>query len=52
MRSLIVREQLTASSRRPRQALVDAWRPWIEERAATTLERMNEVAGSQAKFAA
>ena len=49
--SLIVREQLTGlKPPATAQALVDTWRPWIEERASSTLERMNDAANSQAKF--
>ena len=49
--SLIVREQLTGlKPPASAQALVDAWRPWIEERASSTLDRMSEVATSQVKF--
>jgi cobaltochelatase CobT len=49
--SLIVRERLTGlKPPASAQALVDLWRPWVEERAATTLERMGDAATSQAKF--
>ncbi len=49
--SLIVRERLTGlKPPASAQALVDLWRPWIEERATTTLERMGDAATSQAKF--
>ena len=49
--SLIVRERLTGlKPPASAQALVDLWRPWIEERAATTLERMGDAATSQTKF--
>jgi cobaltochelatase CobT len=49
--SLIVRERLTGlKPPASAQALVDVWRPWVEERAATTLERMGEAATSQSKF--
>lgn len=49
--SLIVRERLTGlKPPASAQALVDIWRPWVEERAATTLERMGDAATSQSKF--
>jgi cobaltochelatase CobT len=49
--ALIVREQLTGlKAPATAQALVDTWRPWIEERAASTLDRMTDAATSQAKF--
>ena len=49
--SLIVRERLTGlKPPASAQALVDLWRPWIEERAATTLEKMGDAATSQTKF--
>src|SRR5690606_20512827 len=49
--SLIVRERLTGlKPPASAQALVDIWRPWIEERAATTLERMGDAASSQTRF--
>ena len=39
--SLIVRERLTGlKPPASAQALVDIWRPWVEERAASTLERL------------
>ena len=50
--SLIVREKLTG--RAPpatAKALVDVWRPIIEERAGDAFERMGDLAEDQAKFA-
>jgi cobaltochelatase CobT len=49
--SLIVRERLTGMQPpETAQALVDVWRPWIEERAAKALARMENVADDQASF--
>ena len=49
--SLIVRERLTGlKPPETAQALVDVWRPWIEERAAKALARMESVADDQASF--
>lgn len=48
---LIVRERLTG--RAPPQSahgLVEAWRPWIEGRAGTVLDRLKEVMEDQADF--
>jgi cobaltochelatase CobT len=49
--SLIVRERLTGlKPPETAQALVDVWRPWIEERASKALSRMEAVAEDQASF--
>jgi cobaltochelatase CobT len=49
--SLIVRERLTGlKPPETAQALVDLWRPWIEDRCEMTLTRMPDVAQDQASF--
>ena len=49
--SLIVRERLTGlKPPEAAQALVDVWRPWIEDRCESTLTRMPDVAQDQASF--
>ena len=49
--SLIVRERLTgAAPPETAKAMVDLWRPWIEERAGRTLARMDKVSNSQETF--
>jgi cobaltochelatase CobT len=49
--SLIVRERLTgAPPPETAKAMVDLWRPWIEERAGRTLSRLGKVADDQASF--
>jgi cobaltochelatase CobT len=49
--ALIVREQLTgAIPPKTARAMVDLWRPWIEERAGQTLQRLTQFAGDQAAF--
>jgi cobaltochelatase CobT len=49
--ALIVRERLTGlAPPQAAQALVDVWRPWIEERASKTLARMEGVAQDQNSF--
>jgi cobaltochelatase CobT len=49
--SLIVRERLTGlKPPENAQALVDLWRPWIEDRCERTLQRMEQVAQDQASF--
>src|SRR5215468_929088 len=49
--SLIVRERLTGAAPPPTaKAMVDLWRPWIEERAGRTLARMDKLADDQATF--
>jgi cobaltochelatase CobT len=49
--SLIVRERLTGlKPPETAQALVDLWRPWIEDRCEKTLTRMPDVAQNQASF--
>ena len=51
--SLIVREELTGQAPpATAKALVDVWRPIIEERAGDTFQRMSELADDQVKFAA
>ena len=49
--SLIVRERLTGQ-KAPESAkgLVDAWRPWVEDKAGKTLARLDELSENQAKF--
>jgi cobaltochelatase CobT len=49
--ALIVREQLTgAAPPKTARAMVDLWRPWIEERAGHTLQRLTQFADDQAAF--
>ena len=49
--SLIVRERLTgAAPPDTAKAMVDLWRPWIEERAARTLSKLDKLAEDQATF--
>jgi cobaltochelatase CobT len=49
--ALIVREQLTgAAPPKSAKAMVDLWRPWIEERAGQTLSRLTQFADDQAAF--
>src|SRR5262245_12250145 len=49
--SLIVRERLTgAAPPTTAKAMVDLWRPWIEERAGRTLSRLDKLAEDQATF--
>jgi cobaltochelatase CobT len=49
--ALIVREQLTgAAPPKTAQAMVDLWRPWIDERAGRTLSRLTQFADDQAAF--
>ena len=49
--ALIVREQLTgAVPPKTARAMVDLWRPWIEERAGQTLSRLAQFADDQAAF--
>jgi cobaltochelatase CobT len=49
--ALIVREQLTGSAPpKTAKAMVDLWRPWIEERAGQTLSRLTQFADDQASF--
>jgi cobaltochelatase CobT len=49
--SLIVRERLTgAAPPDTAKAMVDLWRPWIEERAGRTLARMDKLSEDQATF--
>ena len=49
--SLIVRERLTgAAPPETAKAMVDLWRPWIEERAGRTLSRMDKLAENQETF--
>jgi cobaltochelatase CobT len=49
--ALIVREQLTgAAPPKTAKAMVDLWRPWIEERAGRTLSQLNRFAEDQAAF--
>jgi cobaltochelatase CobT len=49
--SLIVRERLTgAAPPDTAQAMVDLWRPWIEERAGRTLSKLDKLAEDQATF--
>src|SRR5215813_11079894 len=49
--ALIVREQLTgAAPPKTAKAMVELWRPWIEERAGRTLSQLSEFADDQAGF--
>jgi cobaltochelatase CobT len=49
--SLIVRERLTgAAPPATAKAMVDLWRPWIEERAGRTLSRMDKLSENQETF--
>jgi cobaltochelatase CobT len=49
--ALIVREQLTgAAPPKSAKAMVDLWRPWIEERAGRVLSRLAQFAEDQAAF--
>jgi cobaltochelatase CobT len=49
--ALIVREQLTgAVPPKTAKAMVDLWRPWIEERAGRTLSQLSRFAEDQAAF--
>jgi cobaltochelatase CobT len=49
--SLIIRERLTgAPPPDTAKAMVDLWRPWIEERAARALARMDKLAENQETF--
>jgi cobaltochelatase CobT len=49
--ALMVREQLTgAAPPKTAKAMVDLWRPWIEERAGRTLSQLSRFAEDQAAF--
>jgi len=49
--ALIVREHLTgAAPPKTAKAMVELWRPWIEERAGRTLTRLGKVVEDQASF--
>ena len=49
--SLLVRERLTgAAPPDTAKAMVDLWRPWIEERAGRTLSKLDKLAEDQATF--
>ena len=49
--SLLVRERLTgAAPPDTARAMVDLWRPWIEERAGRTLSKLDKLAEDQATF--
>jgi len=49
--SLIIRERLTgAAPPDTARAMVDLWRPWIEERAGRTLARMDKLSENQETF--
>jgi cobaltochelatase CobT len=49
--ALMVREQLTgAVPPKTARAMVDLWRPWIEERAGRTLSQLSQFAEDQAAF--
>ncbi len=49
--ALMVREKLTgAAPPASAKAMVDLWRPWVEDRAGKTLARLNKVADDQALF--
>jgi cobaltochelatase CobT len=50
--ALIVREKLTGKAPpATAQALVDVWKPIVEERAGDSFDRLHELADDQAKFA-
>jgi cobaltochelatase CobT len=49
--ALIVRERLTGSlPPETAKAMVDLWRPWVEERAGRTLAKLDKVAENQETF--
>jgi cobaltochelatase CobT len=49
--ALMVRERLTgAAPPASAKAMVDLWRPWVEDRAGRTLARLNKVADDQVLF--
>jgi len=49
--ALIVREQLSgAAPPKTAKAMVDLWRPWIDERAGQALSRLSQFADDQAAF--
>ena len=49
--ALIVRERLTGLPPPPTaKALVEAWRPWVEQRAAKVLDKMDRLADDQESF--
>lgn len=49
--ALIVRERLTGlKPPENAQAVVDVWKPWVEERAADSLDRLDEIAHDQEQF--
>src|SRR5215813_1899277 len=49
--SLMVRERLTgAAPPASAKAMVELWRPWIEERAGRTLQQLDKLADDQATF--
>jgi len=49
--ALIVREQLTgAAPPKTAKAMVELWRPWIEDRAGRTISRLSQFAEDQASF--
>jgi cobaltochelatase CobT len=49
--ALLVREKLTgAKPPRGANAIADVWRPWIEEKAGSLLERLEETVDDQAAF--
>ena len=50
--AMIVRERLTGEAPPPSaQKLVEQWRPWIEEKAGSDLERLHDLIDDQAAFA-
>ena len=49
--ALIVRERLTGlKPPENAQAVVDVWKPWVEERVADSLDRLDEIAHDQEQF--
>jgi cobaltochelatase CobT len=49
--ALILRERLTGTPPpETAQQMVDLWRPWVEERAGKTLEKMEKAVASQSAF--
>ncbi len=49
--ALIVRERLTGlKPPENAQAVVDVWKPWVEERAADSLDKLDEIAHDQEQF--
>ncbi len=47
---LLIREKLTGTLPGPLTAIADAWRPWIEERAARAISRLPDLLDDQQAF--